>query len=773
MSLAKNISKLNSIDKDSLNSAVIKIIDRIIFLRISEDKKVESYGALLNAAQSVNPYKNIKKIFEEADARYNSGLFESNQFINNLKIDDKILKDIIESLYYPDCIYEFSVLPVSILGNIYEQFLGKTIRQTETGLVKIEEKPEVRKAGGVYYTPEYIVDYIVQNTVGEKIKGLTPQEIEKIKILDPACGSGSFLIGAYQYLLDEHLDYYTKEEKNVKTALKNGNIIESSKDKTSYRLSIPQKQKILKNNIYGVDIDAQAVEVSKFSLLIKLMETETQDTMDELFQTSQIETQKGMKILPDLKNNIKCGNSLIGKDFLADNLMIDNEEVKRVNPFDWNDEFAEIMKGGGFDVVIGNPPYFNIQTLGVGSKQAEYIMYKYGDIWQDKSDILFYFIKKSIDISKTYVGMIVSNAFLFADKAQKLRNFILNYGNINKIINFEKHKVFDASIMTAVFVFEKNKQAGNTQALVLKESNYSDIRTLINCSDFITAKLEKNNVFALHDNKIALLNRKIDGSHHILRDIVLVGKGMETAANEVFLFEEYPQTFPNKYIKKRMSGEIISRYFIDKEKEWLLYFENTQNLNELPKIIHEHLLENRATLGKRATVKNEGRIWWRYSRPMHKEFYHLNKIWCSYRSKNNAFVLDESQDFIGLTNTTVIFDTNQNYKLKYILALLNSTLLNCRYKSIGKQTGGGVYEYFENGIGKLPIPEISIDEQKAFIDLVDMMMLIQKQLHLAKTESDKKIYQQKADIIDEQIDKLVYELYGLTEKEIKIVEGIK
>ncbi|MDR3243971.1 MAG: restriction endonuclease subunit R, partial [Elusimicrobiota bacterium] len=160
-----------SIDKDSLNSAVIKIIDRIIFLRISVDKKVEPFGALLIAAQSVHSYKNIKKIFEEADARYNSGLFESNQFINNLKIDDKILKDIIESLYYPDCIYEFSVLPVSILGNIYEQFLGKTIRQTETGLVKIEEKPEVRKAGGVYYTPEYIVDYIVQNTVGEKIKG--------------------------------------------------------------------------------------------------------------------------------------------------------------------------------------------------------------------------------------------------------------------------------------------------------------------------------------------------------------------------------------------------------------------------------------------------------------------------------------------------------------------------------------------------------------------------------------------------------------------------
>ena len=127
-----------------------------------------------------------------------------------LVIENKILKKIINELYYPESPYEFSVLSVEILGSAYEQFLGKTILIDKSHRAKIEEKPEVRKAGGVYYTPQYIVDYIVKNTVGNLIEGKTPKEIDKIKIVDPACGSGSFLIGAYQYLLDYHKNYYTE-----------------------------------------------------------------------------------------------------------------------------------------------------------------------------------------------------------------------------------------------------------------------------------------------------------------------------------------------------------------------------------------------------------------------------------------------------------------------------------------------------------------------------------------------------------------------------------
>jgi len=175
-------------------------------------------------------------------------------------------------------------------------------------------------------------------------------------------------------------------------------------------------------------------------------------------------------------------------------------------------------------------------------------------------------------------------------------------------------------------------------------------------------------------------------------------------------------------------------------------------------------LENRADKKRRKTAK-----WWNYSFPMHKEYYHLDKIWCSYRAKENIFCFDDTKEYIGLTNTTVIFDTNDNLDLKYLLALLNSKVLTFRYKSIGKQTGNGVYEYFENGVGKLPILAIDNEKQKPFINLVDQMLETQKKLHSAQTDSDKKFYKQKSNILDKQIDKLVYGLYELNDEEIKII----
>ena len=149
-------------------------------------------------------------LFQQADDKYNSGLFdfEKDTITPKLKVDNKVIKIVIDELYYPKCNYEFSVMPVEILGNAYEQFLGKVIRITPARSVKIEQKPEVRKAGGVYYTPQYIVDYIVKRTVGKQIDGKTPKEIEKIKIVDPACGSGSFLLGAFEYLLNYHINWY-------------------------------------------------------------------------------------------------------------------------------------------------------------------------------------------------------------------------------------------------------------------------------------------------------------------------------------------------------------------------------------------------------------------------------------------------------------------------------------------------------------------------------------------------------------------------------------
>ena len=222
-------------------------------------------------------YERLKQIFQRADEKYNSGLFHfenerdriepPDNLTLELSVDDKTIKDIVKELYYPESPYEFSVLPADILGQVYEQFLGKVIRLTAGHQAVIEDKPEVKKAGGVYYTPTYIVDYIVKNTVGKILENVTtPKEINKIKILDPACGSGSFLLGAYQYLLDWHLKYYLKELETSNKLLQQKQPPVCINDKGAYLLTTSEKKRILLNNIYGVDIDSQAVEVTKLSL---------------------------------------------------------------------------------------------------------------------------------------------------------------------------------------------------------------------------------------------------------------------------------------------------------------------------------------------------------------------------------------------------------------------------------------------------------------------------------------------------------------------------
>jgi hypothetical protein len=354
--LATSISWNNKdLDEDEINFVVQQTIDRIIFLRIAEDRRVEPYGNLKHTLKQGDYYQNLFEQFRKADEKYNSGIFDFKKdcISQHLKIENKIIKTILNELYYPSP-YAFDAMPVEILGTAYEQFLGKVIRITPAHHAKIEEKPEVRKAGGVYYTPQYIVEYIVKNTVGKLIDGKTPKEICKIKIVDPACGSGSFLIGAYQYLLDFHKNYYTNNGKPSKGKKENTLTPEG-------HLTTAEKKRILLNSIFGVDIDVNAVEVTKLSLLLKCMEGETE---------ASIATQLRLfneRVLPTLDNNIKDGNSLVDTDFYDGALDFGFE--KKIKPFNWRKGFPEIEN---FDVIIGNPPYLKLTVINSDNELLSY-----------------------------------------------------------------------------------------------------------------------------------------------------------------------------------------------------------------------------------------------------------------------------------------------------------------------------------------------------------------------------------------------------------------
>jgi len=504
-----------------------------------------------------------------------------------------------------------------------------------------------------------------------------------------------------------------------------------------------------------------AWQISMFQDQINTMTEELFKEQDRLFDEE--DNNKKIQIKKHIDEII---DSIIRAKLSKDNNQKGMEKYKeslqqKTKPyFLWELEFAKIFKEkGGFDIVIGNPPYFNVQTLGAKNKLVEYLKREYSDIWMDKSDILFYFIYKSSKISNSQVSFITSNAFLFSDKAKKLRNYLIDFMPLKKIVNFEKHMVFgSASITSCICFFDKLNKNKSTKTLVFKDKVENMTLELYDEKPMFNVTLTKDRVFALTPEYITKLNDKIDAHYPQLSTLVKVGKGMETGANHVFIFNTLPK-FPDEYIKKRMSGEIINKYYISDPFEYLLYFEHVNSFEDLDKSIKRHLLNNREVLENRATVKNEGREWWRYSRPLHKEFYNLNKLWCSYRGKNNCFAYDDTKQFIGLTNTTVIFDTNPEINIKYLLALLNSTTLNYRYKSIGKQTGGGVFEYFENGIGKLPIPVISKSKQQPFVEMANKIIDMKKFDSLSDVTSYMK-----------KIDEMVYELYGLTKDEIRIIE---
>jgi len=547
--LARNIALRNPqvANERQLNFAVQMTIDRVIFLRICEDRGIEPQNQLFELGKGKDVYQGLVGLFQKADLKYNSGLFHFKGEAGNknnvdaftplLVIDDKILKEIIKSLYYP-CPYVFKEIPVEILGQVYEQFLGKVIRLTSGHRAKVEEKPEVRKAGGVYYTPRYIVNYIVKNTVGELLKGKTPNTASKLKIVDPACGSGSFLLGAFQYLMDWHEQYYLEHDPEKWTRGKAPAIIQTADG--DWQLTTAEKKRILVNNLHGVDIDSQAVEVTKLSLLLKVLEEET-GQLSLGFE----------RALPDLNDNIKCGNSLIGCDYFEGQLIPDEEEVARVNPFDWEKAFPQVFNRGGFDAVISNPPYIRIQTMREwASGEVDFYKMEYLSASKGNYDIYVVFIEQGLSLlsKQGKLGFILPHKFFQAQFASPIRQLIAKGKHIEKVVHFGSEQVFNnATTYTCLFFLSKSPLS---EFEFIKVENLDDHERLINDinndrtnSDYEKSKLSQPETdgsewhFFAGNSQIVLdrINQQPKKLSDITRKIFV---GLQTSADKIYVLKK-------------------------------------------------------------------------------------------------------------------------------------------------------------------------------------------------------------------------------------------
>ncbi|MDQ6997876.1 MAG: TaqI-like C-terminal specificity domain-containing protein [Mariprofundus sp.] len=712
-------------------------------------------------------YKRMLEMFRAADVRYNSGLFHfdsekgragfPDEITPNLVIDDKTLKSILSSLYYPDSPYEFSVLPSDILGQVYEQFLGKVIRLTAGHRAVVEDKPEVKKAGGVYYTPTYIVDYIVRHTVGQlledtisqgvqRTRGMmsrikTPRQAAKLTICDPACGSGSFLLGAYQYLLDWHLKWYVDNEPEKWFKGRNPNIFQAGKGE--WRLTTSERKRILLNNIYGVDIDAQAVEVTKLSLLLKVLENETEDTLGR--QMAMFHE----RALPDLGHNIKCGNSLIGPDFYDQQefSLMAEEERYRINVFDWQTEFPAIFKAGGFDAIIGNPPYIFTREQ-ISEVEREYFSGNYKLSWE-KHNTFMLFMEALLHLLKEsgHGGYIVPNSWLTIESGQLLRE---KYVRRLRLIADLNYPAFNKVSMEPC-IFVAHGQDMKTEVNVVR------VRTK---DEFLSAKTVSLKRSAWNGAGFRILLSDSGGLLEILEKVIKISCPMGAKFDVRTGLQAYEKGKGNppqieKDVREHvfdrancedensvryLAGRDVGRYQLSWSKMWMQYGPWLSQPREIGMFTRPRVLLREIT-----------------AHPP----YCLYATFTSEAFLNNKSILN------------VLHPSDEEDELKALVCILNSRLLSVFYKNQAVKGARTIFpKVVIKNLREFPYPQkLNAKQTGKLAAFTDTMLILYRQLARAKDGHGKTTIQRQIDATDRQIDRLVYELYGLTDEEIAIVEG--
>ena len=723
-SLSKDVYALNkskNLTEEELDEAIQRLFDRLIFIRNCEDRGLEPPNLLALLRQWKENRKGtliskLRELFEHYNKDYDSKIFgehdDDKHLCDQIDISDNVLISILDGLYTTEdksIQYDFSLIDADVLGNIYEQYLGHILKKTEKR-AKLTESKAKRKEEGIYYTPSYIVDYIVRNTVGELIKN-KKTDVSKIRVLDPACGSGSFLIKTFDVLNE----YHSKKEGYSQ------NKLDISGTGTTYST----KLSILTNNIFGVDLDKQAVDIAQLNLLLKVAEKK--------------------KRLPILRQNIKNGNSLIDDPNLADD-----------KAFKWNEEFAEIMGNGGFDVVIGNPPYVDIKRL--DPKIVKYLFNSYSTV-ENRMNLYSTFVERALSLLKNggYFGFIIPNSILYNESYKKIRTLLLNQTILTKIIRLPDDVFNGVKIETIILIYKKSKERPKSREcevyLYPRDAKINSIGE-DNCSNIMhynqnVWELENHNINISTNSISKSILKKIEGNNtKSLVDICDFSLGLtpydkykghseQQIKNRVF----HSNTKKDETFRPLLSGENIIRYgiFWDK-KEYISYGNWLGAPREKRFFASPHIVVRQIISGKPPRI---------YAGYTDEEVYNTQ---------------------IGFN----LISKNENeFRIKYILALLNSKLMSYYHKEKYLDPTKTLFQkILIANAKKFPIKVISISDQNKIIELVDKIIKLNKQLNQLnnkKTDESDRIIDEISKM-DSQIDMLVYKIYGLTEEEKKVIE---
>lgn len=695
---------------EELEEGVQRILDRLVFIRVLEDRKLEppilkEVLRIWERDKSKQFFPLLAHKFRELDDLYNSSLFKEHACEHWEEYDQDTFKKVIRLLYGREDIYayDFKQIPSDILGGVYESYLSYIAQSKKIDKKEVKVKSrQKRKEQGIFYTPRYIVDFIVKNTLEEKLKECQSiTELKKVKVLDPACGSASFLVKALEAINNKYKEFGRR-----------GNQL--------------TKSEILLSNIYGVDLDPQAIELAKLNLLIEALDEKAK--------------------LPDITPHLCVGNSLVSgtQEELEKYFGSDYREQR---PFNFEDEFKDAFERGGFDVIIGNPPYVFTREVKFQDSFKKYVQENYFKGLESisksharqsgKVNLYAIFLIKSINLLKNngLFGFIMPNNLLRTTTYDIIRKFILDNCKILKIVDLGAGVFERVTASTIILVLEKesdkNKRNSN------KTTIYSDINNLSNKKEIEQKDFLENTSYTFN-----ITSGKEDRSllDKIEKNSVTLGEETKYIIEGIVgnRKTDVVDSPINDKCKKFLVGKDIGKYKIDYKDKYIIYDK---------KRLHR-------------------------ARP--EEVFTSNKIIIQRISGGNmplTCVLDTGKYYTFASTNLLLLKKNSNFTLEYITALLNSKLINWYY--VNKFTNKSVLtvNISKTYLEQIPIKHITNSQQRAITELVNRMLDLNKKLQATSANTDKhNSLKREIEKLDRQIDEEVYKLYGLTKDEIKVIE---
>ena len=728
-----------------IDEAVLRLLNRLIFIRTAEDRAVED-NRLQSLVRVLKDKKQISTLdheldllFRELDGVYNSELF-ARHFSEELKIPPTDLEEIINGLYEKNFTrYNFNALDADVLGTAYEQYLGHVVAEGDNE-THVEEKKTKRKSQGIYYTPAFVTKYIVGQTVGKYLEENGYNPSKPPRVLDMACGSGSFLIEAFDVI-----DNFVAKQRG-----------QAQKDEIDFNDRMRQLE-VLQNCIHGVDKDKQAVEVARLNLLLRGLHSREK--------------------LPML-DNIANGDSLKSDTY----------------PF----HFPKVMQEGGFDVIIGNPPYVRQETLGEEFKT--YAKQNF-ETFAGTADLYIYFIEQAHKLLKPngLFGMIVSNKWIRSNYGKALREFLTRESAIVEIIDFGELPVFENAATFPVIIITR-KVKTDKQNFLYAPIKRLDFDSLLDEVKSVGVELDENSIqgenWSLSSSKYQDVVEKIQKTSLSLSEYIDVDilRGLVTGLNEAFVISVdvrnrivNSEKQSEEFIKPFVFGNDVRKYHVNYKNQYLIRIpKGWTNSNKGKADGEKWFKKNHPVLAKylfqfedKANKRlDKGDYWWELRACDYYAEFDKPKIIYPDIAKESRVTFDENGLYFS---NTVYFIPSNNL---YLLAVLNSKLIFSYYKRIAAVLGdpdkGGRLRWFKQDVMKLPIHRIDFDNhaEKSTHDeidsLVEKMLALQKERQAVRPEDDYdhvRNLDREIASVDSEIDKRVYALYGLTEEEIKIVEG--